>query len=334
MNIGIIGAGRWAEVHKDALQKVGANVTSVLVASEASQERVEQEWGIAATLDKELFLKQDTQAVIIVSPNYLHAEHSILCLNAGKHVLVEKPFATTLADADRMIEAAKQNNKVLANGLQMRVYTLFETVKKLMQAGHIGKPIHLHLDLWRRPYREGSSAWKQDPSKLGSSILEEPIHYLDLARWLLLETKGEPMSVEAWSKSREGKDYLHENLDIRLEYMDGSSALISRSIAGFEHQISLHVVGETGSLKASWQGDFDMDLNPRVELLFHNGANRDDLAKRLKVEQKTGHAYDLHRQTAAFLQAIQEGTEPTANAKDGRAAVALCLTIEEALKRL
>ena len=333
MKVGMIGAGRWAEVHKQALEDAGADLESVLVSSESSRKRVENEWNLRATTNMQKFLGYGSEAVIVVSPNYLHGKHATAALNAGKHVLVEKPMATTLEDCDRMLEAAKRADKVLAVGLEMRVFTLFERVKALIDAGEIGKPIHLKLDLWRRPYRTGAGGWKTDPEKLGSSILEEPIHYLDLARWYLLETSGEPASLQAWANSRGGLEYLNENLDVRLGYADGTQALVTRSIAAFEHKVTLQVVGEQGSLRAEWSGEMDLDGNPSAKLWLHNSGDRDEPAERVEVEQKTGHAFDVPRQTKAFLEAIREGTRPPATGEDGRASVALCLAVERALEK-
>ena len=332
MKIGLIGAGRWAEVHKRALEEVGASLEAVLVSSESSKQRVENEWKVSTTTDMQTFLDSDTEAVIVVSPNYLHAEHTTAALNAGKHVLVEKPLATTLPDAKRMLAAAEKAGKVLAVGLEMRVFTLFERVKQLIDAGDIGKPVHLALDLWRRPYRAGAGGWKLDPEKLGSSILEEPVHYLDLARWYLSETSGEPVALQAWANSRAGHEGLNENLDIRLEYADKTRALITRSIAAFEHRVDLQIVGETGSLRAEWSGAMDLDEHPTANLWLHTSGDRDAPTERLDVVQKTGHAFDVPRQTAAFLDAIRNGTRPPATGADGLASVALSLAVERSLE--
>ncbi len=332
MKFGIIGGGRWAEVHKQALESLGETLDTVLVASEASKNRLERDWGLQATTNMQTFLSYGIEAVIVASPNYLHAEHSIRCLEAGKHVLVEKPFATTLKDAQAMIKAAKQSNKVLTNGLEMREFTLFKRVKELISEGKIGKPIHLNLHLWRRPYSAGSGGWKTDPEKLGSSTLEEPIHYLDLARWYLRDDCGEPTGLQAWANSREGRDYLNENLDIRFQYKDKTQALISRSIAAYEHSIRLYIVGEKGSLRAEWQGRMDLDKTPNARLFLHNSGNRDLAALELPVEQKTGHAYDLSEQTRAFIKAIKKGSSPAATAEDGLASVALSLAVDKSLK--
>ena len=278
------------------------------------------------TTDLDTFLDWDIEAVIVVSPNYLHAEHAVAALNAGKHVLVEKPMATTLEDCDRMLTAAERAGKVLAVGLEMRVFTLFSKVKELIEAGAVGRPLHLKLDLWRRPYRAGAGGWKTDPDKLGSAILEEPIHYLDLARWYFSGV-GEPVSLQAWSNSRDGREMLDENLDVRLEFPH-ASALVTRSIAAYGHHIDLKLVGEAGALHAAWCGSMDLDRSPHVALTLHDGEG----TRGVDVPRSTGHAFDVPKQTAAFLEAIHSERPPPAAGEDGRASVALCLAAEQSLK--
>ncbi len=324
----IIGAGRWAEVHRQTLLDAGHELIGVLVSSQGSRERVEREWGVAATTDLDQFMAWDSEAVIVVSPNYLHAEHAIAALKANKHVLIEKPMATNLSDCDRILAAARQAGKVVAVGLEMRVFELFRRVKEIIDSGQLGLPLHLKLDLWRRPYRSGAGGWKSDPQKLGSAILEEPIHYLDLARWYF-SALGEPLVVQAWANSRPGREYLNENLDVRLELPGGAQALVTRSIAAYKHAVNIKLVGDKGALEARWEGEMDLDLEPKVSLTVHTEQGTSAVA----VTQNSGHVYDLPKQTQAFFQAIATGTPPVVTGEDGRAAVALCLAVEESLKQ-
>ncbi len=327
LKFGLIGGGRWAGVHRDALATVGADLVAVTVRSDDSRDRLADEWNVWATTDLDAMLARDLDAVIVASPNYLHAEHTVAALDAGKHVLVEKPMATTTEDCDRMLAAAERADRVLAVGLEMRVFTLFAEVKRRIDAGDVGTPRHLKLDLWRRPYRAGAGGWKSDPAKLGSAILEEPIHYLDLARWYFAAV-SEPQTLHAWANSRPGRDYLRENLDVRLGFADGAEALVTRSIAAFEHHVALKLVGDDGALWATWDGKMDLDPDPRAALTLHSRSGTTSV----EVIQKTGHAYDVPKQTQAFVDAIVRGTRPAADGDDGRASVALCLAVERSLE--
>jgi myo-inositol 2-dehydrogenase / D-chiro-inositol 1-dehydrogenase len=324
LRVGLIGAGRWAAVHRDALAPAGAELVAVATGSADSAARVQREWGVPATNDVRALLAHDLDAVIVASPNDLHAPHALAALAAGHHILVEKPMAISAVDA-RALEAAaaRRPGQVLAVGHEMRVFVLFERVKALLDEGRLGTPVHLALALWRRPYRAGAGGWKSDPARLGSTILEEPVHYLDLARWYL----GEPREVHAWAASRPGRERHWENLDVRLVMHGGAQALVTRSIAAYGHSVDLRIVGSEGSLRASWSGTMDLDPEPRVSLTLHDAEG----TRELDVPQRTGHAHDVGRQTAAFVHAIRTGAPPPATSRDGRVAVELCLAVERSL---
>lgn len=326
--VGLIGGGRWGEVQRRALLSAGATLAAGLVASEESSRRLQREWAVPVHKDLEEFLACDMEAVVIASPNHLHAPHSLAALSSGRHVLVEKPMAISVEDCEAMIAAAARAGLVLAVGHEMRHFTLFEEVRRLLQSGVLGQPLHLKLDLWRRPYRKGASGWKTDPKKIGSTILEEPIHYLDLARWWL----GEPVELQAWATSRAGGGNSWDNLDIRLEHRSRARSWVTRSIAAFGHRVTVMLVGQQGSLRASWSGALDMDEHPQVELVFES----DGAVEPLPVPAQTGHAFELHRQTAAFLAALERplglASSGLATGDDGLAAVALCLAAQRSLE--
>jgi myo-inositol 2-dehydrogenase / D-chiro-inositol 1-dehydrogenase len=324
LRVGLVGAGRWATVHREALQRVGAALGGVVTERESSAARVRSEWGVPASTSLDELLASDVEAVIIASPNDLHARQARAALEAGKHVLVEKPLAITAEDARAVARAsASRPDLVVAVGHEMRVFQLFARVKAVIEAGTIGAPRHLALSLWRRPHRGGAGGWKRDPARLGSTILEEPVHYLDLARWYL----GEPQQCQAWASSRPGREGLWENLDVRLTFPSGAQALITRCIAAYGHTVDLRLVGASGVLVARWEGSQDLDPEPTVSLVVHDGAH----TTRVAVPSATGHAHDLWRQTAGFARAVRQGTPPAADARDGAAAVEMCLAVERSL---
>jgi len=299
-------------------------LVGVATGSDGSRARVEREWGVFATTDLGALLAHaEVEAVVIASPNDRHAAQACAALEAGKHVLVEKPIAIDAASAERVERAAAQSDRVLAVGLEMRVFTLYERVKALLDAGVLGTPVHLALDLFRRPHRAGSGGWKHDPARRGSSVLEEPIHYLDLARWYL----GEIASLRAWAVSRPGREALREQLDVRLESAGGAVANVTRSVAAGGHAVDLRLVGERGALRATWRGRMDVDPTPSVRLELHDATG----SRLLPVTAATGHAHDVWRQTAAFVRSVREGVAPPATARDGVRSVELCDAVERSL---
>jgi len=329
LRVGLVGAGRWAAAHRGTLASAGAELVAVATGSAASAARVRADWGVPATTDLDDLLAADLEAVIIASPNDLHADQALRALAAGKHVLVEKPMAIARGDARRLADAARAGDRVVAVGHEMRVFQLFARVKSLIDRGRVGQPLHLQLDLWRRPHRAGAGGWKADPARLGSTVLEEPVHYLDLARWYL----GEPTEVLAWASSRPTHAGWFENLDVRLRFApagDGGDrwALVTSSIAAAGHAIDLKLVGTEASLRGEWRGAMDLDPDPEVRLVLHHAGGDEDQG----VPRATGHAHDLVLQTRAFVAAVRHGGPVPADAEDGRAAVELCLLVADALR--
>jgi myo-inositol 2-dehydrogenase/D-chiro-inositol 1-dehydrogenase len=279
---------------------------------------------VPAVTDLGEFLELPSDAVIVASPNYLHAQHALAAIAAGRHVLIEKPMALSGQECAAILTAGREAGRVVAVGHEMRVFGLFAEVQRMIRAGEVGEPLHLKLDLWRRPYRAGAGGWKADPAKIGSTILEEPIHYLDLARWYL----GPVAAVQAWANSRPGREGAWENLEIRLEHQGERRSWVTRSIAAFGHQVTLMLVGEEGALRASWRGKMDMDPEPVVSLTRHDARGTESVA----VSRETGHAFDVPRQTRAFLAAVEGRGEPAAGGEDGCAAVELCLAARRSLE--
>src|SRR5580704_5549783 len=126
---------------------------------------------------------QQIDVVDVVLPSYLHYDVAADVLCSGRHVLLEKPMTLSINDCTRLIELAKSQQRLLAVGHELRLSSLWGRVKKLIDAGTVGEPCYCLIELWRRPYRLGSDGWRYDINRAGSWILDEPIHFLDLARW-------------------------------------------------------------------------------------------------------------------------------------------------------
>jgi myo-inositol 2-dehydrogenase/D-chiro-inositol 1-dehydrogenase len=327
VRVGLIGAGRWASAHRATLPAAGATLVAVLTSNAESAAAAQRAWEVSAYHDLDAFLAADLEAVIIASPNDLHATQALRALAHGHHVLIEKPLALTLADADAVVAAAHASDRVVAVGHEMRRFDLFARIKRLIDGGRLGEPLHLALDLWRRPYRAGAGGWKRDPERIGSTVLEEPIHYLDLARWWL----GDPDELLAWSSSRTLDPPGHENLDVRLRFPGRAAprwGLLRRSIAAAGHRVEVQLVGSEASLRGHWHGEHDSDLAPEVGLVLHTP--RGDEVQ--GVSHASGHAYDLVLQTRTFVEAIRKGHPVDAGVEAGRAAVLLSLAVETSLR--
>ena len=138
--------------------------------------------------------REDLDAIVIVLPSHLHHEVASAVLSTGRHLLLEKPMALSLKQCDELLQLAKDNQCLLAIGHEMRFSSLWSRVKEMVDDGFVGDVQYILVELSRRPYRLGSEGWRYDINRVGDWILEEPIHFFDLARWYL-STSGEPKHV-------------------------------------------------------------------------------------------------------------------------------------------
>jgi predicted dehydrogenase len=139
---------------------------------------------------KEMLKDANIDAVVVAGPNALHAQQSIDALNAGKHVLCEKPMATTRDDAKAMLDAAKKNKKFLMIGLNQRLMPPHVKAKRILQSGALGKVLAFRT-AFKHPGPEGWSvdAGKSWFFKKGQAFMgvtgDLGVHKADLLRWLL-----------------------------------------------------------------------------------------------------------------------------------------------------
>lgn len=123
--------------------------------------------------------------VYINTPPFLHFEHAMLALRAGKHVLIEKPLATELADAEALMAEADRRGLRLVTNLMQRYNPLLDTLRSILQGGQLGEP--LFFNLTNHAVDEGlpSGHWFWDRGKSGGIFVEHGVHFFDMAARLL-----------------------------------------------------------------------------------------------------------------------------------------------------
>jgi predicted dehydrogenase len=131
-----------------------------------------------------LCAEPDVDLVIVGTPNTFHAEQTLHALGNAKHVLVEKPMATTLEDADRMIQAADRAQRTLAVGHMWRYHPDVTALRNRIAAGELGTIVRTHG--WGVHAGWGPSGWFTDPALAGGgALIDMGIHAIDTARFLL-----------------------------------------------------------------------------------------------------------------------------------------------------
>lgn len=193
INIGIIGCGKIAQVRHipEYAENPDVKLAAFFSPNRArAQEQADKYGGKVYDTAEALLADPEIDAVSICAANYAHAELSIQALNAGKHVLCEKPMATTLADCEAMVECAKKNGKFLMIGHNQRLAKAHMEAKRLIDEGLIGDIItfrtsfgHGGPETWS--ISPGSNVWFFDKKKAAMGVMADlGVHKTDLIQYL------------------------------------------------------------------------------------------------------------------------------------------------------
>lgn len=191
IKVGIAGLGRsgWA-IHARLLEPLKSKykIAAVFDKDPARLKEAQDRFGCNTySIYKGLLKNKDVELVIVAMPNHLHARYSIDALNVGKDVVCEKPMATILKDADRMIACARRKKRVLAIFQNKRYDPDFLTVRRVIESGVLGRIVHIRI-----VYHGFGRRWDwQTLKKFGGGTLNNTgLHPLDQA--LVLFGKGQP----------------------------------------------------------------------------------------------------------------------------------------------
>jgi myo-inositol 2-dehydrogenase/D-chiro-inositol 1-dehydrogenase len=332
VRFGLIGCGAWGSQHARAIAKLpGVQLAAISERSDENRARAAAEHaGAACYADyREMLGREKLDAVDIVLPPHLHFEAAKAALEAGCHVLLEKPMCLGLDECSELIAVARQKERKLAIGHEFRFSSLWGRIKEMVDAGAIGDPRYCLIELWRNPYRTGTGGWRYNIKEVGNWILEEPIHFFDLARWYFSKA-GEPVSVFARaSHKRDDHPELQDNFTAMLDFPNGGYAVISQTLAAYEHHQVVKLTGTRGALWATWSGAMDRTLHPVFSLKYFNGEAVQDIA----LTGITGEVFELEFELANMAGVVRGEALRCATGEDGRWAVAMCLKAQESVNK-
>jgi UDP-N-acetyl-2-amino-2-deoxyglucuronate dehydrogenase len=253
IKFGLLGCGRIAKRHSELLgggHIDGARLVAVCDPIRERADAVASKFGVPASYDIDDFLaRSDIDAVAVLTPSGMHAEHVIACAKAGKHVVVEKPMALRLQDADAMIRACDEAGVKLFIVKQNRFNVPVVKAREALDAGRFGR---LTLGTVRVRWCRDQSYYDQDDwrgtwAQDGGVLTNQASHHVDMLEWFF----GDVVSVHARAITALARIETEDTAVATLKFRNGALGIIEATTAArpIDLEGSLSILGEKGTVE-------------------------------------------------------------------------------------
>jgi UDP-N-acetylglucosamine 3-dehydrogenase len=278
MRVGIIGAGIQAKVaHLPAFSKIeGVEIIGIADINEKSAKLLSKKFGIpdVYTDYHDLIGNNNVDLISICTPNHLHKQIAVDCALAGKHTLIEKPMATTVKDADEIVETAKENGVKLCVVQNYRLFPSVKETKKRIRNGRIGEIISMHS--YGHLLQSFNRSWIL---KSRAGVIEDfGPHLIDII--LYLNNFDNIKKVYAIGGNFGGHLELIVHAQIMIEFENKSIATIDLSWLSGAKEIAVYVQGTGGLLHTDIR-------NNHIQEIHHYSTPLDDISSISKKLKRT-----------------------------------------------
>ena len=334
MRYALIGCGRITPNHIVAAKKNNLEFVGLCdIVAENMQDKVKKFElnNVHQYLNyEEMIEKEKPELVAIATESGKHAEIALKCIDAGCHVIIEKPIALSLKDADAIITNAREKGvKVCANH-QNRFNRSILKVREAIDKRRFGKLFYgtAHIR-WCRDFEYYSRAnwrgtWEQD----GGALMNQCIHNIDLLRWMM----GDEVEEVVGMTDRLGHTYIEaEDLGIALvKFKNGSYGIIEGTTNIYPQNLeeSLYLFGEKGTVKVGGQSVNKIDVWRFSDSLD----NSENIIKEFGENPPNIYGFGHTSLYADMISAIKDNREPYVNGEAGRRALELVLAIYKSSK--
>ena len=320
LRIGMVGCGRMARHHVSEIAATrGLTVVALCDSNRDRREQLRNELAPRAQTFASLdaMLKAELDAVVVCTPNNLHCPMSLKALKAGLHVLCEKPLAGTVADATRIVQAARRARRVLHVNQSLRYNAQYQTVANLVHQGRIGEPIHVRCirASGRTPDKGWSpgATWFVSKKSQGGIINDIAIHNADLLRWLCGDVAKIAATVDIRTPGIDAPD----DVTALFRFSSGATGILTVSWALPSGGGGLEVYGTKGRIRMGYSEE-------PIELIRITAKGPTTTYPALKKRVPSSHA--------AFVNAVNGKAPSPTPGELGRDAVAICEAIAQAGK--
>lgn len=332
MNYALIGCGRIASNHIQAvlgnqeLQLVAVcDIVKAKMDTLLAKNGLEEAGLIKRYVNfKQMIANEKIELVSIATESGLHAEIALYCIEQGIHVIIEKPMAMSLEDADKIIELASQKGVKVAACHQNRFNMAVQKMRQAVEAGRFGKLSHgtVHVRWNRNRDYYTQAPWRGTWAQDGGALMNQCIHGIDLLRWLM----GNDI-VEVYGKTkRQFHDYLEaEDLGMAVvTFKNGAVATIEGTTNVYPQNLeeTLYLFGENGTVKLGGKSTNTIDV-----WVFADSSEEDLLNKGFEENVSNVYGNGHAGLFADMVDAIINDRAPYVDACAGKAALELVLAI-------
>ena len=318
INVGVIGTGGIASgQHMPALSKqLDVNLMAVCDVNEEAAKAAAEKFSVPHIFTdyKKLLEMDELDAVHVCTPNFLHMQPTIDALEAGKHVMVEKPLARNAVEGEKMVEAAKKNKKKLMVAHNMRFTPDAQCLKRFIDAGDLGEIYFTRVWALRRRGIPGWGVFTDKEKQGGGPLIDIGVHVLDLAMFLMGHPKPIAASGKAYTKIGNTPGHIgvwgawdHTKFTVEdyaagfIRFDNGASIILESSFAANigEDKMNVSLMGTKGGAETHPLKMFSEDRGTLFDIT--------------PVHLLNQNAYEA--EIRGFYDAIQNDTEPPVTAE-------------------
>ncbi|MBP1966649.1 Gfo/Idh/MocA family protein [Paenibacillus aceris] len=328
IRVAVIGIGAISAAHIEAYQTLGERC-QIVALSDIYTDKAEQ-FKQKHNLDclifsdyREMLSRDDIDLVSVCTPPYTHADITVYALNAGKHVIVEKPMASSLEECDRMNEAAEATGKILSVVSQNRFGDSVMKLKSVLDSGLAGKIVHAQVDsFWWRGYVYYDLWWRGTWEKEGGGCtLNHAVHHIDMFQWMM----GMPDQVTAVMSNTSHDNAEVEDLSIAILSYPRALAQITSSVVNHGQEQQLIFQGEKARVSMPWKVTASVSKEngfPQANSELEQAI--DAVASQVPALLYTGHKGQIDN----VMKAIENGTtDVLVSSQEGRKTLELITAI-------
>lgn len=333
LKFAIIGCGRISYKHVEALINNVKEAELVAVCDIAEERAIERKKQYEEAINNsnikvytnyiKMLENEEIDAISICTESGFHARHSIDCLNRGKHVLVEKPMAMSIKDADEMIKIARDNNLKLGVCHQNRFNPSIQKLRRAIEEGRFGKLINgTARILWTRDDNYYKQApWRGTKELDGGTLMNQCIHNIDLLQWMMgSEVERVHCERGTFLRNIEMEDFGA----ILIRFKNGTIGIVEGSACVYPKNLeeTLSIFGEKGTVVIG-----GLAVNEIKTWIFADERDYDKEDTNTEVDNVYGKGHiPLYKD---FIDAINNNKEPLISGEEGKKALEIVLRAYE-----